>query len=191
MVQELYKKSNGLVLAMLEKIWWSPRERFLSIRVAKIPSKERRNRDFLLEIGEVWSTRKIGKPLFSNPLTFMMNLELINKFIISQPKIVSLQMVAKWVLRKKRRNFFRSTQYDKRFRFFFIIDLVESLKGRFRAILLFEFFRWLSADNFQQIWQILGLWNESFGREQIFVTLQKSFLYQLLSEHRQRPWNIN
>ena len=86
MVQELYKKLNGLVRAMSEKIWWSPKERFLSIKVAKIPSKERRNRDFLVEIGGVWSTRKIGKLLFSNPLTFMMSLELINKFNISQPK---------------------------------------------------------------------------------------------------------
>ena len=96
MVQELYKKSNGLVLAMLEKIWWSPKARFLLIKVAKIPSKERQKRDFLVEIGAVWSTRKIGKLLFSNPLTFMTNLELINKFNISQPKkIVSLRIVAK------------------------------------------------------------------------------------------------
>ena len=53
MVQELYKKSNGLVLAMLEKIWLSPKERFLLIKVAKIPSKERQKRDFLVEIGAV------------------------------------------------------------------------------------------------------------------------------------------
>ena len=128
MVQELYKKSNGLVLVMLEKIWWSPKARFLLIKVAKIPSKERQKRDFLVEIGAVWSTRKIGKLLFSNPLTFMTNLELINKFNISQPKkIVSLRIVAKKLI----------TDLG----FFFFIDQVQSLKGRFRAILLFEFFR--------------------------------------------------
>ena len=127
MVQQLYKKSNGLVLAMLEKIWWSPKARFHLIKVAKIPSKERQKRDFLVEIGAVWSTRKIGKLLFSNPLTFMTNLELINKFNISQPKNPVFAN--------------RSKKMITDLGLFFIIDQVQSLKGRFRAILLFEFFR--------------------------------------------------